>query len=144
MPKVVYLNVEIFDHPDRLAALTDVAALHELVLIGARHFMVDGRLTVLRQALAPRRMVALLIDNDLPGIERTLVNDLLNDGVIPLIVAVGDKPASPSMAWLQDDTPAPGADHPLGPRRVKGPTRQLRRRRRGPPRSDADELRPAT
>jgi hypothetical protein len=68
MPKAVYLNAEIIDHPDRLAALTDVAALHELVLIGARHFMVDGRLTVLRQALAPRRMVALLIDNDLPGI----------------------------------------------------------------------------
>jgi hypothetical protein len=37
MPRVVYLNAGIFDHPDCLAAVTDVAALHELVLIGARH-----------------------------------------------------------------------------------------------------------
>jgi hypothetical protein len=146
MPKIVHVNLGMFDRPDRLAALTDVAALYELVLIGACHLMVNGRLTVLRQTLAPRRMAALIIDDDLSGIERTLVEDLLNDGVIPLLVAVGDQPTSPSMAWLEDDKPpAAGADHAhLDCRCVKGLTPLLRRRRRGPPRNDAEELRPAT
>jgi hypothetical protein len=145
MPKIVHLHMGMFDPPDRLAALSDVAAIHELVLFGARHLMIDSRLAVLRQALAPRRMVALLIDDYLPGIERALVDDLLNDGVIPLIVAAGAKPASSSMVWPEDDDPpAPGSDHPRRDGRcVKGPTLQPRRRRRPPPRDDTGELRPA-
>jgi hypothetical protein len=145
MPRIVYLDAGIFDYPDWLAALTDIAALHELVLIGAGYLVVDGRLTVLREAFAPRRMVAVLIDDDLSDIEQTLVNDLLNDGVIALIVVVGDKPASPSMAWLQDDPPLTrDADHRPGPRCVTRPTPLLRRRRGGPPGTDSDKLRPAS
>lgn len=53
MPKLVNLHMGAFDHPDRVAALTDIVALHELVLIGVRHPTVDGRLAVLRP-IGPR------------------------------------------------------------------------------------------
>ncbi|MDT5043165.1 MAG: hypothetical protein QOE51_4150 [Actinoplanes sp.] len=94
MPKVMHLYMGMFNPQNHLAALTTTAARDELVLIGTHRLMADGRLTVLRQALAPRRMVALLIDDDLPRIERALVDDLLNDGIIPVIVTVGDTPTT--------------------------------------------------
>jgi hypothetical protein len=142
MPKTMHLYRGMLDPPDRLAAVTDMAALYELVLIGAHHLMVGGRLAVLRQALAPRRMVALLIDDDLPGIERAMVDDLLNDGVIPVIVTVGETPAGPLMSWPEDYEPCAGTDH-HGQRCTERLTRQRRRRRLASPDNHASGLRPA-
>jgi hypothetical protein len=94
MPKIMHLYLGMFKPQAHLAALTKTAARYELVLISTHDLMTNGRLTVLRQALAPRRMVALLIDDDLPRIERALVDDLLNDGIIPVIVTAGDTPTT--------------------------------------------------
>jgi hypothetical protein len=142
MPKIVYLDVAMFDPDPELATLVETAARHELVLICARHVMIGGRLAVLRQALAPRRMVALLIDGDLRPIERVLVADLLNDGVIPIVVAVGDAPTSALMSWLEDDDPsAVAAGHCPDRHRIKASTPQRRSRRRASPSND--KLRPA-
>jgi hypothetical protein len=87
MPKIVNLDMGMFSSQAHLTALTEMAARHELVLLGTSQLMVGGRLAVLRQALAPRRMVALLVGDHLPSIERALLDELLNDGVIPVVVA---------------------------------------------------------
>jgi hypothetical protein len=144
MPKIVHIHMGMFRPKNHLAALTETAARHELVLIGSHHLMADGRLALLRQALAPRRMVALLIDDHLPPIERILVDDLLNDGVIPVIVAVGDAPTVALISWLDNNESSTGSagdrhDH----LRITGPTPHPGFRRRAAPRNDTDHLRPA-
>jgi hypothetical protein len=103
MPKIVHIQAGLFQPETRLAALSETAALHELVLISAHHLMVGGRFAVLRRALAPRRLVAVLVADDLPPIERTFVDELLNDGVIPVIVPIGEGPTAALMSWLEDD-----------------------------------------
>jgi hypothetical protein len=103
MPKIVHIHMGLFNPAARLAALGAAAAVHELVLISPHHLLVGGRFAVLRQALAPRRLVALLIADDLPPIERTFVDELLNDGVIPLLVPLGVGPTAALMCWLQRD-----------------------------------------
>jgi hypothetical protein len=111
MPKIVHLNTGMFNLRGYLAALTETAALHELVLIATRNLMIGGRLALLRQALAPRLMVALLVGEDLSPIERALVDDLLNDGVIPAVVGIA--PTAALMCWLENhQLSADSAGHP--------------------------------
>jgi hypothetical protein len=127
MPKIMHIHMGLFNRGTHLAALSDTAALHELVLISAHHLMVGDRLAVLRQALAPRRLVALLIADDLPPIERTFVDELLNDGVIPLIVPLGDGPTAALMSWLDsDERSAAGAARRRDGCRVQGSPPQQR------------------
>ena len=112
MPKIAHIHIAMFNSATHLAALTETAALNELVLVSAHHLLVGGRLEVVRQALAPRRLVALLVAGDLPPIERTFVDELLNDGVIPLIVPLGDGPTAALMSWLEsNERSVAGADH---------------------------------
>ena len=85
-PRVVHLRWEMFSPQVGLTALSATAAIHELVLIGAHHVLGDGRLAVLRQALAPRRLVVLLVDDHMPAAERAVADDVLNDGIIPVIL----------------------------------------------------------
>ena len=61
MPRIGHISMGLFNPRTHLTALADTAALHELVLISAHHLMLGGRLALLRRALAPRRLVALLI-----------------------------------------------------------------------------------
>jgi hypothetical protein len=144
MPKIVHLSMGLFNPETHLVNLAETAALHELVLISAHHVMAAGRLAVLRQALAPRRLMALLIADDLPPIERTFIDELLNDGVIPVIVPLGDGPTAALMFWLDDaERSAPCADHRRDGHRTQGSVPQLRAWRRASPGNDAGELRPA-
>jgi hypothetical protein len=99
------------------------------VLISTSYLMVSGRLAVLREALAPARWSHLLIDDDLPPVERALVDDLLNDGAIPILV-VSDAPTTALMSWLEDHEPsADSAGNRHDRHRIAGPSPQLRRRR---------------
>jgi hypothetical protein len=100
MPIVVRLRPEIFSQPACQACLAATAAVHELVLVGVHHRMpVDG-IALLRQVLAPRRMVTLLVDRLPPIIERALIEELLNDGVIPVVLTGCDPPPAALTAWL--------------------------------------------
>jgi hypothetical protein len=144
MPKIVHLYMGMFNPRAHLAALTETASLHELVLIGTSYLMVGGRLAVLREALAPCRMVALLVDDDLPPVEQALVDDLLNDGVIPVIVVVGDAPTPALMSWLDNHEPsADSAGHCHEHHRIAGPALRLRPHRWVVSRNDTDDLHPA-
>ncbi len=59
----------------------------------------------LRLALAPRRMVALLVDDHMPAAERAVIEELLNDGVIPVILTTCE-PAPPALtSWLDTASP---------------------------------------
>ena len=129
MPEIVHIQAGLFHSETRLAALTETAALHELVLISAHHLIIGGRLAVLRHALAPRRLIALLVADELPPIERTVVDELLNDGVIPVIVPLGDGPAAALMSWLENDERSnAGADHHCDGRTRGSPPRRTPRR----------------
>jgi hypothetical protein len=111
MPIVVRLRPEIFTQPACQARLAATAAIHELVLVGVHQVMPVDAITRLRQVLAPRRTVALLVGADMPVIERTLVEQLLNDGVIPLVLTGCDPPPADLTCWLgtvcQDAAPDP-------------------------------------
>jgi hypothetical protein len=78
MPRVVHLRWEMFHPQVCLTGLSATAAIHELVLIGAHHLLDDGRLAILRHALAPRRMVVLLVDDHMPAAERAVADQILN------------------------------------------------------------------
>jgi hypothetical protein len=47
-----------------------------------------------------RAAVALLVDDDLPATERALIEDLLNDGVIPVLLTGCDPPPTALTCWL--------------------------------------------
>jgi hypothetical protein len=84
--------------------LTATAAVHELVLVGAHHLLDDGRLAALRQALAPRRMVVLLVDDHMPAVERAVADEILNDGTIPVILTTtGGPPGLALTGWLDPE-----------------------------------------
>jgi len=143
MPTIVHLSSGTFYSPDGLTDLNSTAAVDELVLVGARHLMDEGRLAVLRQALAPRRMIALLIDDHVPAAERAVVDELLNDGIIPVILTDGDPLVAALTSWLdQDDTSATDSGH-RHLERCAGMTLRSRPRRGAPPTSGADILDPA-
>jgi len=74
---VMQLHHTTFTDSTGLAALS---ATDELVLVGSHNVMPEGRVSQLRRAIAPRHLVALLVDDHLPAIERALIEDLLNDG----------------------------------------------------------------
>jgi len=143
MPKIVHLSLRMFDPEIDLGMLAETAARRELMLIGTGHLMAGGRLTILRAALAPRRMVALLIDDDLPSAERAVIADLLNDGVIPVLVAGGDSPRASLTSWLKYHAPSAGSSGRSHGRRSTGPADRPCPRRRARPRDRADGLRPA-
>lgn len=86
MPIIVRLRPEMFTQPASAARLAATAAIHELVLIGTHQVVPADGMPRLRQALAPRRMVVVLGDSNTPAWERTLVEELLNDGLIPVVL----------------------------------------------------------
>ena len=107
MPRVVHLRWEMFHPQVCLSGLTAAAAVHELVLVGAHHLLDDGRLAVLRQALAPRRMVVLLVDDHLPTAERAVADEIHDDGTIPVILTIttttGGGPGLALTGWLDPE-----------------------------------------
>jgi hypothetical protein len=100
MPIVVQLRHEMFAQPASRARLAATAAVHELILVGVYHFMPVDAMSRLRQVLAPRRMVVLLVDGVPPAIERALIEELLNDGVIPVLLTGCDPPPAALTCWV--------------------------------------------
>jgi hypothetical protein len=135
MPIVVRLRDETFTEPASRARLAARAATSgELVLVGVYQDMPEGWMSQLRRMLAPRHMLALGVDDDVPVTERALIEKLLDRGVIPVILTAPRPPAN-LMSWL--DTRSPSA-RPRPPRRAarwpRGAPRPPRRPRppRGP------------
>jgi GNAT superfamily N-acetyltransferase len=105
MPRVVPLHWEMFNSKVGLTDLAATAAVHELVLVGVHHILNDGRLALLRLALAPRRLVVLLVDDHLAAVERAVADEILNEGTIPVVLTTtGGLPRLALTGWLD---PAP-------------------------------------
>jgi hypothetical protein len=100
MPIVVRLRPQLFTQSACRERLAATAAIHELVLVGVHHLMPLDAITRLRQVLAPRHTIALLVDADMPALERALIEQLLNDGVIPLVLTGCDPPPADLTRWL--------------------------------------------
>jgi hypothetical protein len=95
----------MFTEPASRARLAATAATScDLVRVGTYRDMPDGWMSQLRWMLTPRRMVALRVDDDMPAVERALIEKLLNGGVIPVILTAGDAPAN-LMSWLDTRSP---------------------------------------
>jgi hypothetical protein len=100
---VVHWSPEARDHGPSLRLLATTVAEHEVVVVSSHRTADGGVVSGLRAALPRCQIVALLVDGDLPGYERDLVNELINEGKVPLIFTVGD-PTSPELtSWLSPD-----------------------------------------
>jgi hypothetical protein len=106
MPSVAQLRHATFTDPGSQAALAARSATHELVLIGTRDVMPEDGVSQLRRILAPRRIVVLLIDDHLPSTERALIEELSNDGTIPVILTRCEFIPPDLTSWLDSDEPA--------------------------------------
>lgn len=100
MPTIVRIETETFAPLAGLAGLVAMAGGHETVLVGAHHTMTDGQLPALREALTPHRLVALLVDDHVPDCERTVIENLLDNGDVPVILSSCDPPPAELTSWL--------------------------------------------
>ena len=100
MPIVVRLRPEMFFQPVSGARLAATAAVHELVLVGVLKVVPAEGMWRLRRVLAPRRMVVVLVDGGTPAWGRALTEELLNDGVIPVLLTGCDPPSAALTSWL--------------------------------------------
>jgi hypothetical protein len=100
---IVQWSLEALHHRPSLRILATTAAQHEVVVVCSHHAAGGGVVSGLREALPRCQIVALLADGDVPGHERELIDDLINDGKLPLIFTTGD-PARPGLTdWLKAD-----------------------------------------
>ena len=110
MPIVLRLRPEMFTRPVSGTRLAATAAIHELVLVGVHKVVPVEGMSRLRRVLAPRRMVVVLVDNGTAAWGRALIEELLNDGVIPVVLTECDPPPAELTSWLdtvcQDAAPA--------------------------------------
>jgi hypothetical protein len=80
--------------------------------------LTDGWLATLRQALAPHHLVVLLVDDAVPALERTVIEELLNDGHVPVILTCCDPPPPALTSWLDPVRPP---RRPLQPHQGSAP-----------------------
>jgi hypothetical protein len=104
MLALIHLSPTTFEYPAALAALTRLARQHELVLICEQRAVAHGLIATLRRALPRYRLVAMMIDGDGQCQERELVEQLLEEGSIPLILTIADHSQPTSWQWLRADT----------------------------------------
>jgi hypothetical protein len=103
MLAIVRLSAEALGHPPSMRTLAGMAAEHELVLVGG-YGAVPQLIGALRHSLYGYRVVVLLVGSELLRHERDLLHDLLNDGIIPVILT-NCVPAAIHLAhWLDADT----------------------------------------
>jgi hypothetical protein len=103
MLAVVRLRAHALDHPPSMRTLARMAAKHELVLV-CGHETAARLVGALRLTLGQHPVVALLVDGDLMDYERNLLQDLLNNGTIPVILTIRDPAAVQLTGWLDPDS----------------------------------------
>jgi hypothetical protein len=116
---IAHVSPATLADPAMSQTLTTVATEHELVLICTDDHVTGGLLPYLRATLPRHQVVALLTNGDLSRRDRELTADLLNDGVIPLIItdATDESAQLLNWHWLGAHTvvtaPAPARSQPI-------------------------------
>ena len=103
MLAIVRLSRQALDDPPSMKTLARMAAEHELVLVCGLD-SATRLVGALRRPLARYRVVVLLVGGELLRHERDLLNDLLNDGTIPVILTSCEPAAIHLARWLDADT----------------------------------------
>lgn len=105
MVAIVHLSPEALNDPPSVATLSALAAEEELVLVCADCVVVEGLLPKLRAALPRRQVVALLVYAEIQPHERGVIEELLEEGKVPLVLAF-DCPSADRLTqwlWLEPD-----------------------------------------
>jgi hypothetical protein len=100
---VIELSLDALQHSPSLRTLAETAAQHEIVLVCPAHAAADGAAFVLRRALPRHELVAILVDDQLADHERRLVEDLLNDGAVPLLLVTRESAPTTVTGWLKPE-----------------------------------------
>jgi hypothetical protein len=80
-----------------------MAAQHELVLV-CDHDAAPSFVGAVRALLPRHRVVALLVDAALLRHERDLLDEILNEGSLPVVLTAGQPSAVQVSQWLHADT----------------------------------------
>ena len=113
MLAVLRVSPQVLAYPQSSRALATMAAGHELVLI-CDYDTAPGLVRAVRLLLPRHRVVALLVDSGLLCHEHDLLEQILNDGHIPVVLTTGEPTVGQLSAWLHADgdrvlTVGPGA-----------------------------------
>src|SRR5689334_10770981 len=105
MLTLVHLLPAALADPASTTALSSLAATDELVLVCAGCSPIDGVMPALRRVLPRQHVVALLVDGEVQLHERRLIEELLDEGSVPLVFTT-DEPDDTTLlnwAWLCAD-----------------------------------------
>jgi hypothetical protein len=100
MLTLVHLSVAALRDPASLTVLADLAIDHQLVLICAQGAPPQPIMARLRDALPNRRLIAVLVTGEAVAPERRLVEQLVAEGIVPLIVTADDPAAVRLVNWF--------------------------------------------
>jgi RecG-like helicase len=105
MLALVHLSPEALADAASLATLTSMAAEHEIVMVATRPVDAGQLVRGLRAALPRRQLVALLVDGSVVNHERRLIEELLDEGSIPLVIGLDHASilAPDEWTWLKPD-----------------------------------------
>ena len=100
---VAHFSVDALAYPDWLVAL---AAEHELVLLCREDVISSGAIGHLRTLLPRHQIIVLLVEREVSLSERQLLEEILNDGRLPVIISAHgatDPARSSDWRWLRAD-----------------------------------------
>jgi hypothetical protein len=103
MLAVLTISARSLTHPPTSRTLTKMAADHELVLL-CDHDAAPCLIRTVRTLLPRHRLVAILVDRDLLRHEHDLLEEILNDGHLPMVITTGAPTAVQLSRWLNADT----------------------------------------
>ena len=103
MLAVLAVSQDSLAHPASSRALRTMAAEHELVLV-CDYDAAPGLVGAVRALLPRHRVVALLVDAALLRHERDLLDQILNEGSLPVVLTTGQPTAVQVSHWLHADT----------------------------------------
>ena len=103
MLAVLTISTQSLAQPPSSPTLTTMAADHELVLV-CDYDTAPSLIRAIRTLLPRHRLVALLIDPDLLRHEHDLLEEILNDGHLPVILTTGEPSVVQLSQWLNAQT----------------------------------------
>jgi hypothetical protein len=99
MLALVHLTRPSLQDPWSLAELKRLAAEHELVLIYGPLHRADRVIPALRRAMPRRDIVAIVVLDEVTRADREMIEQLLDDGVVPLVLTTDGVSTSRPENW---------------------------------------------
>jgi hypothetical protein len=100
MLTLVHLSTTAVFDPSSMAAVAGLARKHHLVVVCAQHRPGWPVLPALRAALRGRHCVGLVVNGEVGGADRRLVERLLDEGKVVVIITGASSTAAQLVNWL--------------------------------------------